>query len=283
MSVARILQAVEIFRSYNVPVTFESGWETRGNGQFSAYMGGIVHHTGGAYNATCPGILIYGRSDLAGPLCNFAGLSGGGIHVVAAHPANHAGASGGPSNGPFPVTSLFNKLVWGLEICYPGGQPMTREQYRTALVFGEVNRRLFGDIELCRGHVETSREGKWDPGYAPGIPISMGVFRSDALNISEDDMGNWDTPITLSTDERDDGRPGVTFSPDVWLKYASFYAGGARESARAAAVDAKAAKDAVAAFRTEVNAKLDRLSTGSGYSLEEIAQAVVAEFKKAGN
>jgi hypothetical protein len=65
---------------------------------------------------------------------------------------------------------------------------MTNEQYRTALVFGEVNRRLFGDIERCRGHVETSREGKWDPGYAPGTPISMGVFRSDALNISEGDM-----------------------------------------------------------------------------------------------
>lgn len=188
MSVALVLQAVEIFRSYGVPVTFEPGWETRGNGQSSAYQGGIVHHTGGGYNATCPGILIYGRSDLSGPLCNFAGLTGGGIHVVAAHPANHAGASGGPSNGPFPVTSLFNRLVWGLEICYPGAQPMTNEQYRTALVFAEVNRRLFGDVERCRAHGETSREGKWDPGYAPGATISMGVFRSDALNISEGDM-----------------------------------------------------------------------------------------------
>lgn len=185
MSVARVLQAVEIFRSYNVPVTFEPGWEARGNGQSSAYEGGIVHHTGGAYNATCPGILIYGRSDLSGPLCNFAGLSGGGVHVVAAHPANHAGASGGPSNGPLPVTTLFNRVTWGLEICYPGSQSMTAEQYRTALVFAEINRRLFGDIERCRAHAETSREGKWDPGFAPGQTINMGVFRADALNIQE--------------------------------------------------------------------------------------------------
>ncbi len=196
MSVELTLRAVEIFRSFGVPVTFEPGWDRRGNGQSSAYQGGIVHHTGGAYNATCPGILIYGRSDLSGPLCNFAGLSGGGIHVVAAHPANHAGASGGPSNGPFPRTTLFNRLVMGLEICYPGNTPMTDAEYHTAKVFAYAMKVLFGDIERARGHAETSVEGKWDPGYSPGRTISMSGFRSDALNFQEgEDEMSWDTPI----------------------------------------------------------------------------------------
>lgn len=186
MSVTQTLRVVEIARSFGVPVTFEPGWDTRGNGQSSAYQGGIEHHTGGAYSATCPGILIYGRSDLSGPLCNFAGLSGGGLHVVAAHPANHAGASGGPSNGPFPVTSLFNRLVMGLEICYPGSQPMTDAQYRTAQVFAKAMEIMFGSVERARGHAETSIEGKWDPGWAPGQTINMAELRAAAANVEDD-------------------------------------------------------------------------------------------------
>lgn len=141
-----------------------------------------------------------------------------------------------------------------------------------------------GQKGVC-GHADTSaafgETDHTDPGGA--FPWDVFIALCQGTDIQEDELGNWDTPITLSTGERDDGKPGATFTPDVWLKYASYYAGGARESAKAAAADAKAAKDAVAAFRTEVNAKLDRLSTGSGYTLEEIAQAVVAEFKKAGN
>lgn len=187
MSVTQTLRVVEIARSYGVPVTFEPGWDTRGNGQSSAYQGGIEHHTGGSYANTCPGILVYGRSDLSGPLCNFAGLANGGLHVVAAHPANHAGASGGPSNGPFPVTSLFNKLVMGLEICYPGNSPMTEAQYRTAKVFAKAMQIMFGSVERARGHRETSIEGKWDPGYAPGLTINMAALRSEAAAIQEED------------------------------------------------------------------------------------------------
>jgi hypothetical protein len=191
VSVAVTLRVVEILRAHGVPVTFEPGWEYRGNGQSSAYEGGIIHHTAGSYSYACPGILIYGRSDLSGPLCNFAGLANGGIHVVAAHPANHAGASGGPSNGPFPRTPLFNRLVMGLEICYPGSSPMTDAQYRSATVFARAMDILFGDVERARAHAETSVEGKWDPGFAPGRTIDMGALRRAASAIQqqeEDDM-----------------------------------------------------------------------------------------------
>lgn len=187
MSVTQTLRVVEIVRGFGVPVTFEPGWDTRGNGQSSAYQGGIVHHTGGSYANVCPGILIHGRSDLSGPLCNYAGLTGGGLHVVAAHPANHAGASGGPSTHPFPVTTLFNKLVMGLEICYPGAQPMTDAQYRTAKAFAKAMQIMFGDIERARAHAETSREGKWDAGFAPGRTINMAAFRAEAARIQEVD------------------------------------------------------------------------------------------------
>ncbi|WHT21031.1 hypothetical protein N8J89_08170 [Crossiella sp. CA-258035] len=184
MSVSITLRFVEIFRAHGVPVTFESGWERRGNGQTSAYEGGIVHHTATAVSNTRPQILVTGRNDLPGPLCNFAGLSGGGIHVVAANPANHAGASGGRSMGPLPVTTTFNRRVLGLEIVYPGTSPMTAAQLRTAKVFAKAVQQVFGSVERCRAHAETSITGKWDPGYANGRTIDMNQFRREAATIN---------------------------------------------------------------------------------------------------
>lgn len=127
-------------------VTFEPGWETRGNGTSANYEGLIVHHTASPSSAARPfptkGILIGGRSDLSGPLCNFAGPwcadDDPWLHVIAAHPANHAGASGGRSMGPLPVTSLFNPRVLGLEIDYGGDTPMSRGQYKAATILGKA-------------------------------------------------------------------------------------------------------------------------------------------------
>jgi hypothetical protein len=184
MSVPTTLRFVQIFREHGIPVTFEGGWDSRGNGQTSAYVGGIVHHTASQLSDSRPGILVGGRADLPGPLCNFAGLAGGGIHVVAAHPANHAGASGGRSMGPLPVTSLFNKRVLGLEIVYPGTSPMTAAQYRTAKVFAKACAQVFGTVERCRAHAETSITGKWDPGYANNKTIDMNAFRREAVSVT---------------------------------------------------------------------------------------------------
>ncbi|MFC6090886.1 N-acetylmuramoyl-L-alanine amidase [Saccharothrix lopnurensis] len=185
-----ILRIVAVVRALGVRVTFEPGWETRGNGTSASYVGGIWHHTAGAYATSCPGLLIYGRSDLSGPLCNFAGLAGGGLHVVAAHPANHAGASGGRSMGPLPVTRLFNPRVLGLEICYPGDRPMTDAQYRTAAIWGHAVALVLGggDVQRVRAHAETSVEGKWDPGYAPSKTIDVNALRTTAAHVEEDDM-----------------------------------------------------------------------------------------------
>ncbi|MGW4114834.1 hypothetical protein ACWEFJ_28500 [Actinosynnema sp. NPDC004786] len=190
-AVELILRFVAVFRRFGVPVTFEPGWEARGNGQSAAYVGGLVHHTVTPVSDVRPQSLVTGRPDLSGPLCNLAGLGSGGIHVVAAHPANHAGASGGPSMGPLPVTRAFNRLVVGLEIVYPGTSPMTDAQYRTAQVFALACHEIFGDVERCRAHFETSIEGKIDIAYAanPTRSYDMNQFRRGALVLhQEDDM-----------------------------------------------------------------------------------------------
>lgn len=120
-------------------VSFCDGWESRGNGQVAAYVGGIIHHTASNSSTTWPfptrNVLLNGRPDLSGPLCNWGLDWNGTLWVVAAHPANHAGASGGRSMGPLPVTRTFNRNVLGLEIDYSGVSPMSAEQYRSAVIW----------------------------------------------------------------------------------------------------------------------------------------------------
>lgn len=181
MSVARCWEINARLRAAGITVHEWGGWESRGNGQSSAYEGCIVHHTATAYGFAFRA-LVFGRSDLPGPLCNYAGNEDGSLTLIAAHPANHAGASGGRSMGPLPTTQLFNRRVMGLEIVYPGTSPMRDAQYRTATVWSRIVTDVlgFGDIERARAHAETSITGKWDIGDAPGRTVNMAVFRSAA-------------------------------------------------------------------------------------------------------
>jgi hypothetical protein len=163
---------------YGVKWRILPGAATRGNGTVWGVMEGmIVHHTA-TPKGTAPSVLIEGRPDLSGPLCNSAGEADGTIAFVAYNPANHAGASGGRSMGALPVVSSFNKRVWGHEIVYPGTEAMNPEQYRSAAVLGRViSDQLGGNPERIRAHAETSITGKWDPGYALNKTIDMASFR----------------------------------------------------------------------------------------------------------
>lgn len=194
-------RAVEAGLRYNsVPVSFQPGWETRGNGQ--VFPGGkpqglLVHHTGSGYGAGLT-ILIGGRPDLDPPLCNACLYPDGRVHIIAAHVANHAGASGGRSMGPLPTTTLFNRVVWGVEVMFPGITPWTDAQYRSARVLGGVISGILRhpNPEYVRAHAECSRSGKWDPGSGrgSGATFDMNRFRReiwDALRHTpppEDDM-----------------------------------------------------------------------------------------------
>lgn len=208
MSLARCLEINARLRSAGVRVREAGGWQSRGNGQSSAYEGGLVHHTATGFGIAVPGtgagnLLINGRPDLRGPLCNYAGNDDGSITVIAAHPANHAGASGGRSMGPLPTTRSFNRRVLGLEIVYPGTTPMRAAQYRSALVWARVVADVVGggDIERVRAHAETSVTGKFDPGDAPGRTIDMAAFRRAAKTVLEDDDMSLDDrlpPVKLS-------------------------------------------------------------------------------------
>ncbi|GHH57695.1 hypothetical protein [Lentzea cavernae] len=219
-AVEEILFFVSVFREFGVPVEFEPGWETRGNGSSAAYEGGILHHTGipATYQNPGPGtrVLRDGRPDLSGPLCQFQNKFNGVVRVIAAHPANHAGAGAGRSMGPLPRTRLFNPRVVGMETDYAGNSPMSPEQYYVSKVFAIAVRRRYGSIERCRLHFETSEEGKWDAGWKPGTPIDANQFRRDALALEasgahqEDDVSAEDVlnaPVPVGYDGKSSDLP----------------------------------------------------------------------------
>jgi hypothetical protein len=195
VSVHQCQQINDILRAAGVVVHEAPGWQARGNGHRSAYEGGLIHHTATGHGMALAGtgagrLLMDGRSNLSGPLCNYAGNEDGSLTVIAAHPANHAGASGGRSMGPLPRTKLFNKHVLGLEIVYPGEQPMRDAQYRTAVAWARAVVRVCGrgDAQRIRAHAETSITGKWDPGHAPGQTIDMTAFRNAVASQQEADL-----------------------------------------------------------------------------------------------
>lgn len=192
--VAVILRAAQLARQAGLTVTFEPGWETRGNGYIARWVGVIVHHTAASSSPNRPfpsrTVLRDGRPGLSGPLCNSAGPADGSIHVMAAQAANHAGASGGRAMGPLPTTSLFNPLVFGHEIDYSGGVAMLAGQYRAAVVWSfavlvalrEAGQIGSADPERIRAHYETSVTGKIDISYSitPVRHYDMRQFRADA-------------------------------------------------------------------------------------------------------
>ncbi|MEI4273934.1 hypothetical protein TEK04_19610 [Klenkia sp. LSe6-5] len=190
-------------------ITYEPDWMKRGNGTTADYEGGLVHHTGPASSERRPfpsqRVLRDGRPDLPGPLCNEAvpwcTTELPRLHVVAAHPANHAGASGGRSMGPLPVTRLFNPKVRGLEIDYAGSVAMTAGQWLVGLVWARANADVVGggDIARIRAHFETSVTGKWDIGAGAGRrSVDMGAFRREAATIT----AHLEDVVALLRDER---------------------------------------------------------------------------------
>lgn len=199
MSVAFANAFVAGMRYNGVHVKFESGWERRGNGQsFPAAgpEGPLTHHTGGPYDGGYS-LLVHGRSDLRGPLCNICTWADGSITLIAAHPSNNAGAAGGSWARPYPDTRSFNRLVWGNEVMYPGTRPWTPAQYRTARIAAAVvcGIRKRGS-EWARAHYETSVTGKWDPGIGNGrhewFPFDR--FRADL----------WDALKSAPPEQEDD-------------------------------------------------------------------------------
>lgn len=276
MSVARCQEINARLRAAGRVVHEWDGCWARGNGQTSAYEGGIVHHTASNYGSGYAA-LANGRPDLSGPLCNWSMNSDGSFTFFAAHPANHAGASGGRSMGPLPITSLFNKRVLGLEIVYPGVSPMTEGQHSGAVLWARVVADVVGggDVERVRAHAETSITGKWDPGYAPGLTIDMNAFRSAARNASGSNPTEENRKHMLANEPVINPATGKSIAPfsDV-IFYTNKYAGESATLIQAVNVKLDALSKSLSDDETNILAAIRGLGSGA-VDVNALAEALV--------
>lgn len=156
---------VEALRDHHLEVGFCPGWETRGSSTFWP-KGHVAHHDAIATRwTTPPGLLISGRPDLAGPLCNTALQSTGKVWMVAAGRANHAGTGGWRG-------LVGNSTVWGTEAQNAGtGQEWPDEQIDAYTRLSAALAEFFGFTPemVCRHAEWTSRKidpwGPWADGH----------------------------------------------------------------------------------------------------------------------
>ena len=169
----------DVCRAAGLNVVEVAGWQTRGRpastGGF-APVGVLVHHTATGIrssDADVVRLLVNGRSDLPGPLCQLGLARDGTVYVIAAGRANHAGnakASGTVAAGD------GNRLYIGVEAFNDGvGEPWPQVQYdayvrlAAALCQGVTG----NSVQTVRGHKETSVTGKIDPTF------DMDTFRAN--------------------------------------------------------------------------------------------------------
>lgn len=82
-----------VLRARGVNVVEYPGWQNRGHGDVGTIRGVLCHHTCGPLHGDLPdvGVLVNGRPDLSGPLCNIGLGRSGTVTMIAAGRGYHAG------------------------------------------------------------------------------------------------------------------------------------------------------------------------------------------------
>lgn len=174
----------DALRRRGLKVEVVPGWETRSAGSFNP-KGAVAHWTASPRAATgrpSLNVVVNGRPDLDGPLCNVYGARDGTAVVVAAGRANHAGAGGWRG-----LTG--NSSVFGTEMEGADATDFTEAQRwsypRIHAAYCDLGG--FGPDMNC-GHSEWAGPRKTDiNGYTPN------TLRADIAAVlnGDDDMPNY--------------------------------------------------------------------------------------------
>jgi hypothetical protein len=174
---------------WNVKVVTLSGYATRTRPGVFEPNGIMLHHTGSSDSATSAAeelVLVNGRSDLPGPLCQLAIRDDGTVVLVAAGRANHAGRGSGTTLAKVVSENYAGELkpgsddtdgnahFYGCEIEYSGSKPPTKAAYDAAVLMCAAICDAHGwTAQSVSSHREWTRR-KVDPGK-----VDMAAFRKD--------------------------------------------------------------------------------------------------------
>ena len=212
-----------ILRAEGLKVEEVDDWRSRGRPASSggfAPVGVLCHHTATGKSSSKSAVLnllVRGRSDLPGPLCQLGLDRDGTVYIVAAGRANHAGkakASGTVAAGD------GNRLYIGIEAFNDGrGEKWPAVQYDAYVTLAAaLCKHITGNsAQTVRGHKETSVTGKIDPTF------DMGDFRE---RVAERLADKAEPPATPKPD------PGpVTTNKDTLIGKARLLLDEARDNA----------------------------------------------------
>jgi hypothetical protein len=168
-----------LLRAAGLTVVEVDGWKTRGRpastGGFNP-KGVLCHHTATGpktSNAAVVNLLVKGRSDLPGPLCQLGLARNGTVYVIASGRANHAGKA--KSSGNMPAGDGNEEYI-GIEAFNNGvGEKWAPIQLAAYVLLAATLSVKFtkNSATSVRGHKETSVTGKIDPTF------NMVPFRTD--------------------------------------------------------------------------------------------------------
>ncbi len=170
----------QILKDAGLKVAVHPGWEGRGRSGAFAPVGVLCHHTATRKSSSDTGVirlLVDGRSDLPGPLCQLGLARDGTVHIIAAGRANHAGKA--KASGSVAGSDDGNRLYIGIEAFNDGvGEPWPKAQYDAyVLLAATLSREITGNsAQTVRAHKETSKTGKVDPLF-PMDPFRASVAK----------------------------------------------------------------------------------------------------------
>jgi N-acetylmuramoyl-L-alanine amidase len=164
-NVKEMEEAAALMRDAGLTVLEYSGWESIGRSSDLYPWALIDHHTAATNDITS--MLVNGRSDLPGPLCNFELREYGDWCLIASGRANHAGEA-----------SVSNSESYGIEATGPQNYPDTYgpaafphnyDSYITGVAC--ILAAMGAEVADTLGHKEIAPTRKIDPYF------DMGSFR----------------------------------------------------------------------------------------------------------
>ncbi|MBV9931076.1 MAG: N-acetylmuramoyl-L-alanine amidase [Alphaproteobacteria bacterium] len=156
----------DVLEQAGLKVAEVPGWKDRGVRDMGAVRGVICHHTAGPKRGNMPSldVLVHGRPDLHGPLCQLGLGRDGTFYVVAAGCAQHAGP------GAWKGVTTGNSSFIGIEAENAGTAddpwpPEQMEAYRRGVA--AILAKIGAGAEMCCGHKEYAlpKGRKDDPSF----------------------------------------------------------------------------------------------------------------------